>query len=271
MTQPKLPSRILGYAWSSDDPADLERQVRALHDAGCLRVFREISDAGPDDRAELDRVILALRPKDILIVTRLDRLTRSTLGLLKILGETIDAGAGFRSLAEAWADIPPTRASHRLAGLLDGLARFDREILQTRTREGRERAAARGATLGRKPSLTPRQQRDAIARRRKGETLTAIAESLGVSHSTISRLTADVPVPAKRKKRKTRRRATPRLRREPLALSRRDVVLPDTFGPFSHGYLLKKGDGPAALYFSKVEADGHLWYPDTWRAQVSVI
>ncbi|MBV8589499.1 MAG: recombinase family protein [Acetobacteraceae bacterium] len=95
--------------------------------------------------------------------------------------------AGFRSLADTWADT--TTAHGRLMlTVLGGLAEFERDLIRTRTAEGRERAKARGVRLGRKPKLTPHQQREAIKRRDAGETLADIARSYNVSHSTISRL-----------------------------------------------------------------------------------
>jgi DNA invertase Pin-like site-specific DNA recombinase len=89
--------------------------------------------------------------------------------------------SGFRSLRDTWADTTTVT-------VLGGLAEFERELIRTRTGEGRERAKARGVILGRKPKLTGHQRREAIARREAGEVLTDIARSYNVSHSTISRL-----------------------------------------------------------------------------------
>ncbi len=124
---------------------------------------------------------------DVLVVTRLDRLARSTRDLLNLLGTIADKGAGFKSLRDTWADT--TTAHGRLMlTVLGGLAEFERELIRTRTGEGRERAKARGVVLGRKPKLTGHQRREALARREAGEVLTDIARSYNVSHSTISRL-----------------------------------------------------------------------------------
>jgi len=95
--------------------------------------------------------------------------------------------AGFKSLRDTWADT--TTAHGRLMlTVLGGLAEFERELIRTRTGEGRERAKARGVILGRKPKLSPDQRREALARREAGEVLTHIARTYNVSHSTISRL-----------------------------------------------------------------------------------
>jgi DNA invertase Pin-like site-specific DNA recombinase len=125
---------------------------------------------------------------DLLIVTRLDRLARSTRDLLNTLAAVAEVGAGFKSLRDTWADT--TTAHGRLMlTVLGGLAEFERELISTRTGEGRKRAIAKGVIMGRKPKLTKHQRSEAIARREAGEVLTDIARSYNVSHSTISRLT----------------------------------------------------------------------------------
>jgi DNA invertase Pin-like site-specific DNA recombinase len=121
-------------------------------------------------------------------VTRLDRLARSTRDLLNILAAIAEKRAGFRSLGDSWADT--TTAHGRLMlTVLGGLAEFERDLIRARTSEGRARAVANGVKLGRKPTLTPHQQREAIKRVRAGrETLGEIARSYDVSRWTISRL-----------------------------------------------------------------------------------
>jgi DNA invertase Pin-like site-specific DNA recombinase len=122
-------------------------------------------------------------------VTRLDRLARSTRDLLNTLAVITGKEAGFRSLADAWADT--TTAHGRLMlTVLGGLAEFERELIRARTGEGRERAGARGQSLGRPFKLTPHQRSEAIQRRDRGEPLGDIARSYNVHPSTISRLTA---------------------------------------------------------------------------------
>ena len=104
-----------------------------------------------------------------------------------MLDQITKAGAGFKSLADSWADT--TTAHGRLMlTVLGGLAEFERELIKARTGEGRARAKAAGVHMGRPPKLTPHQRREAIARRDNGEALTDIARSYDVSHSTISRL-----------------------------------------------------------------------------------
>ncbi len=98
-----------------------------------------------------------------------------------------DKGAGFRSIADAWADTT-TPHGRLMLTVLGGLAEFERELIKARTGEGRKRAMANGVRFGRKPKLTPHQVREALARREAGESLTDIGRSYNVSHSTISRL-----------------------------------------------------------------------------------
>jgi DNA invertase Pin-like site-specific DNA recombinase len=151
-------------------------------------VFREVASGAKTDRAQLRKAIAALGAGDVLMVTRLDRLARSTRDLLNTLAAITDRKAGFRSLADAWAD---TTTSHGrlMLTVLGGLAEFERDLIRARTSEGRERAVARGVKMGRPPKLTPHQRREAIRRRDRGyETLADIARSYNVSAATISRL-----------------------------------------------------------------------------------
>src|SRR5439155_13724540 len=178
---------IFGYARVSTDGQTLASQDAQLHAAGCVKVYSEKASGARTDRPELAKLIKRLGEGDVLMVTRLDRLARSTRDLLNVLDAVAKAGAGFKSLADAWADT--TTAHGRLMlTVLGGLAEFERELIRARTDEGRKRAQARGVRFGRKPSLTPHQRAEALARRAAGEALVKIARTYNVSHSTISRL-----------------------------------------------------------------------------------
>lgn len=180
---------IYGYARVSSNGQNLEAQLASLTDAGAEKIFREKACGAKTDRTQLDRLLNVLKEGDVLLVTRLDRLARSTRDLLNMLATITGRKAGFRSLADTWADT--TTAHGRLmVTILGGLAEFERELIRARTGEGRARAKARGVKLGRTPILTPHQQQEARARRENGEALTEIARSYNVSHSTISRLRA---------------------------------------------------------------------------------
>src|ERR1700757_3069269 len=121
-----------------------------------------------------------LAPGDVVTVTRIDRLGRSTFDLFGIVKRIVDAKAQFRSLAEPWADTS-TSTGRLMIAVLGGLADVERDLIRTRTAEGRQRAKARGVKLGRKPKLTPEQRREALARRTAGETLMDIARTYNVS------------------------------------------------------------------------------------------
>ena len=179
---------IYGYARVSTDGQSVAAQVAELTKAGCAKVFREIASGAKTDRAQLRRALDQLAAGDVLMVTRLDRLARSTRDLLNTLASIAERKAGFRSLGDTWAD---TTTSHGrlMLTVLGGLAEFERDLIRARTGEGRARAKARGVKMGRKPKLTPHQQKEALARRERGEeTLAEIGRSYNVSGWTISRL-----------------------------------------------------------------------------------
>ena len=152
-------------------------------------MFGETASGAKTDRSQLRKELDQLDAGDVLMVTRLDRLARSTRDLLNTLAAITDRKAGFRSLTDTWAD---TTTSHGrlMLTVLGGLAEFERDLIRARTGEGRARAVARGQRMGRPPKLTPHQKREAIKRRDQGdETLADIGRSYNVSAATISRLT----------------------------------------------------------------------------------
>src|SRR3954467_7283105 len=169
-----------GYARVSTYGQSVATQVTALKQTGAEKVFKEVASGAKTNRAQLHRVLNALDEGDVLIVTRLDRLARSTRDLLNTLASIAAKKAGFRSLSDIWADT--TTAHGRLMlTVLAGLAEFERELIRARTGEGRARAKARGVRLGRKPKLTPHQRREALRRRDDGEPLVEIARTFAVS------------------------------------------------------------------------------------------
>ena len=178
---------IVGYARVSTDGQSLESQQASLKGAGAEKVFAEKVSGAVTDRKALAQAVKALGPSDVLLVTRLDRLARSTRDLLNILDGISKAGAKFKSLADAWADTT-TPYGELMVTILAGLATFERHLIRARTDEGRKRAQARGVRFGRPLKLTRYQIEEALARRQAGEPLTDIGRSYGVSHSTISRL-----------------------------------------------------------------------------------
>src|SRR6267154_1984599 len=139
---------IYGYARVSTGGQSEAAQVRQLRAAGAGRVFREVASGAKTDRPQLRRLLAEIVPGDVVTMTRLDRLARSTRDLLNTLAAITGKKAGFRSLADAWADT--TTAHGRLMlTVLGGLAEFERKLIRVRTGEARERAKARGQSLRR--------------------------------------------------------------------------------------------------------------------------
>jgi DNA invertase Pin-like site-specific DNA recombinase len=135
---------IVGYARVSTDGQSLEAQHAALMQAGATQVFAEKVSGAVTDRKQLAKAIATLGQGDVLLVTRLDRLARSTRDLLNVLDAVAKAGAGFRSLSDQWADTT-TPHGKLMITILGGLAEFERSLILARTSEGRTRAKARGS------------------------------------------------------------------------------------------------------------------------------
>jgi DNA invertase Pin-like site-specific DNA recombinase len=185
---------LFGYARVSTRDQDLAVQDAELMAAGCAKVFKEKISGAKTDRPELVKAIGRLEPGDVLVVTRLDRLARSTRDLLNVIAAIADRGAGFKSLKDAWADT--TSAHGRLMlTVLGGLAEFERELIRARTGEGRKRAKERGVRFGRPRKMTPHQRQEALQRLAGGETQADVARTYNVDATTIGRLLGDRPFP----------------------------------------------------------------------------
>ena len=178
---------IYGYARVSTDGQTLDAQLDALKAAGADKVFQETALGGDSNRKELAKLMKALNAGDVLLVTRLDRLARSTRDLLNVLHEVGNRGAAFRSLADAWADTT-TPHGRLMLTVLGGLAEFERELIKSRTKEGRDRAKARGVRLGRPSRLTHHQRQEILKRREAGEPLREIAATYNVHWTTIGKV-----------------------------------------------------------------------------------
>jgi DNA invertase Pin-like site-specific DNA recombinase len=191
MTETHPEKRLIGYARVSTYGQTLDSQLDQLRKAGCAsrNIYREKVTGARADRRELNRMLGKLASGDVVTVTRIDRLARSTFDLFAIVKQIVDAKAQFRSLAEPWADTG-TSTGRLMLAVLGGLADVERDLIRTRTAEGRSRAKAQGKHMGRPPSLTPSQKKEASRRRAQGATLQELAKSYNVSRATISRLSA---------------------------------------------------------------------------------
>jgi DNA invertase Pin-like site-specific DNA recombinase len=178
---------ILGYARVSTHDQALDVQLSELRAAGAVKVYSEKISGAITDRAELAKLLRALREGDVLVVTRLDRLARSTRDLLNVIATLSERGAMFKSLHDTWADTT-TPHGRLMLTVLGGLAEFERELIKARTGEGRRRAKDRGVKFGRPPSLTSHQRTEALARIAAGETQADIARSYDVDPANICRL-----------------------------------------------------------------------------------
>jgi DNA invertase Pin-like site-specific DNA recombinase len=189
MTETEPKNRRLGYARVSTYGQTLDAQLAQLRKEGCAKMYREKVSGAKADRRELLKLLKTVGPGDVVMVTRIDRLARSTFDLFAIVKQIVDAGGQFRSLAEPWADTA-TSTGRLMIAVLGGLADVERDLIRTRTAEGRSWAKARGQHMGRPPKLSPAQQVEARRRRAEGATLTELAKSYNVGVATISRLGA---------------------------------------------------------------------------------
>ena len=182
--------RVIGYARISTYGQTLDAQLEQLRAAGCSsrKIYREKVTGARADRRALLKMLDRLGPGDVVTVTRIDRLALSTFDLFGIVKRIADAKAQFRSLAEPWADTG-TRTGRLMLAVLGGLADAERDLIRTRTAEGRSRAKAQGKHMGRPPSLTSTQQQEATRRRAQGATLQELADSYDRSISTMRRAT----------------------------------------------------------------------------------
>jgi DNA invertase Pin-like site-specific DNA recombinase len=178
---------IYGYARVSTGAQDLTGQLAQLMAAGCEKVFRDKLTGATTDRPQLRKLMAALSPGDVVIIPAVGRLSRDTTDLLVIAREMQQAGAGIRSLTESFLDTTSDFAEIVFA-ILGVAAKLERRRILERTARGRADARAKGVKFGRKPKLTPHQQREARARLEAGETQRSVACSYNVNQATISRL-----------------------------------------------------------------------------------
>ena len=176
----------IGYAGVSTNGQDLALQQAALRAAGCEKVFAEKMSGARSDRPQLARMLKAIGAGDTVVVTRLDRLARSTLDLLHTVDVITKAEAGFRSLADAWADTTTPHGKLMLT-VLGGLAEFERSLIMSRTQAGIQRAKECGVAFGRPTKLKPKQRRLIAQRKAAGETAAALAREFEVGEATVWR------------------------------------------------------------------------------------
>jgi DNA invertase Pin-like site-specific DNA recombinase len=178
---------VYGYARVSTQDQNLTGQLEALKSAGATTIFREKVSGVRVDRPNLAKLMASLQAGDVVVVTKLDRLGRSTRELLGLIERIGKVGASFRSLGDPLWDTGSSQG-RLLSTMLAAIAEFERELIRERTGEGRKRAQAAGVRFGRKRKLSDFQRAEAVKRRDAGETLASIAKSYAVNISMISRL-----------------------------------------------------------------------------------
>src|SRR6266849_2782921 len=180
---------LIGYARVSSNDQDTAAQVAAPKAVKCERIYREQASGGRWDRPELQRLLDQLRKGDVLVVWKLDRLSRSLRDVLIIMERLAEAKAGFRSLTEAIDTTTP--AGRMMMQMVGSFAEFERAMLRERTKIGLETARREGRIGGRRPKLTPQQQTEIVRMISRGRKTAADAARLfGVHPATISRLLA---------------------------------------------------------------------------------
>lgn len=182
---------LIGYARVSTDDQTLDQQRTALKAIGCKRIFEEKVSGAKRDRPQLAALVNQLRDGDVVIVTRLDRLARSTRDLLDIAEQLEAAKAGLRSLAEPWADTT-SPAGRMVLTIFAGIAEFERSLIYDRTSTGRAAAKAKGVRFGRPPALSVEQVNVARNLVNEGQSPRNVAKMLKVHPATLYRHLAEI-------------------------------------------------------------------------------
>jgi len=176
----------LGYARVSTKDQNLENQLHRLTAEGCEMFFEEKVSGASKKRPELENLLSHLRTGDVVVVTKLDRLARSTSELLRISERINEKNAGLQSLDEPWVDTT-TSAGKMVMTVFGGIAEFERSLILSRTQEGRDSAMARGVAFGRPGKLTSEQKEVVRQLIQEGKSVSAVARSFSVHQATIYR------------------------------------------------------------------------------------
>lgn len=178
-------SALVGYARVSTADQDPALQVRALEAAGCSRVFIDQASGAVRDRPQLAEALRYVRPGDVLVVWKLDRLGRSLRHLLDVVADLGGRDVGFRSLTEQLDTTTP--AGRMLFAVVGALAEFERDLIRERTLAGLAAARANGRRGGRPSTVSTAQLRQARRLLAEGSTQTEAAASVGVSRTALYR------------------------------------------------------------------------------------
>ena len=176
---------IIGYARVSTIDQNLTVQLEQLTAAGCDKVYQEKASGAKDDRAELAVMLDYVREGDVVVVTKLDRIARSTAHVLQIVEGLKAKGAAFRVLNINLDTSTPT--GKMMLTMLAAVAEFEREIMLERQREGIEQAKQRGAYTGRKPTARMKAEQ-VIGLLASGKTKEQAAAEAGIGVASVYRI-----------------------------------------------------------------------------------
>ena len=177
----------IGYARVSTTEQNLDLQLTALKEAGCRRIYQEKISGAKLNRPELQRLIDQLRPDDIVVVWKLDRLARSTQNLFELADQIKNAEASFCSLSEPWADTT-SPSGKMIMTVFAGIAEFERDLICERTDAGRIAAKKRGVRFGRPEKMNEEQKSLAKRLLQEDKSVSEIAKTFNVHKATIYRL-----------------------------------------------------------------------------------
>ena len=178
---------LVGYARVSSTGQTLDVQLDHLKAAGCEKVYSEKRSGLDGKRTELGKCLDYVRESDVLLVTKLDRLARSTADLYAIMGRLQEKGVGFRCLDNRDLDTT-TKTGKLLLGMLSLIAEFETDIRRERQLEGIAKAKERGVRFGRVATLTAEQVDDMKKRRADGALIKELMAEYGLSKAHVYRL-----------------------------------------------------------------------------------
>lgn len=195
---------LIGYARVSTKEQDLRQQLEQLERNGCEKIIHgKHSGASKENEKKLRELVDYVRDGDVVVVTKLDRLGRSLKAILQTIEEIHEKGAMLRTLDGAVDTSQDTPFSKAMVSLIGTFAQLERDLIVTRTSEGRDAAQKRGVKFGRKPSLSDQEQRKAIELLRNGTSVRATADALNTTRQTIYRVKAKFESPIKEKRAKS--------------------------------------------------------------------